>query len=555
MPNSTEDTVYAAEPIVERRRRFSIIWVVPAVAILIGGWLIYKAETEKGPTVNISFIAAEGVVGGKTKVKFKDVIVGEVETVQLADGLGSVTVTATLHKEFESYLTDKTKFWVARPRLTGTHLSGLDTILSGSYVAIAPSNEGTPQLEFVGLETPPVVSADTPGRRIVLETEHLGSLGVGSPVYYRQLPAGEVEEYELRADGNGLEIKVFVKHPFDKLLTENSRFWNASGITASVSADGIQVSTESVAAILAGGIAFDSPDDLQKPEPVDDGHRFQLYPNRESATGPVSYRKERLLLYFEGSLRGLSIGAPVEIRGIKIGKVIDFKIVGDFAAHKILLPVLIEYEPQRIGVVRGEQAVGLEARLAQYGTLVDLGLRAQLKTGSILTGQLYVDFDFHPEAKPAEVTIEDGVLVFPTIPGELAVLRADITTILKRLQAIPVEDIANNLRDTLAGTKRIANSPELTQSLASLNQTLAHTEQFTDKINAETVPELKATLSEARRSLSLLQRNVLREDSKIYHELTRALEELSTAARSIRVMADYLERHPDALLKGKRGTR
>jgi paraquat-inducible protein B len=322
-----------------------------------------------------------------------------------------------------------------------------------------------------------------------------------------------------------------------------------------VSADGIEVSTESVAAILAGGIAFDSPDDLQEPEPVDDGHRFRLYPNRETATGPISYRKERMLLYFEGSLRGLSIGAPVEIRGIKIGKVIDFKIIGDFTAHKILLPVLIEYEPQRIGVIRGEQAVGLEARLEQYSTLVDLGLRAQLKTGSILTGQLFVDFDFHPGAEPAEVAVEDGVLVLPTIPSELQELRADVTTVLKRLQAIPVEEIANNLKDTLAGTKQIANSPELKQSLARLNQTLAHTEEITARLNTEAVPELKATLTEARRSLALAQQNVLRQDSAVYHELTRALEELSAAARSIRIMADYLERHPDALLKGKRGTR
>ena len=555
MPDTSSDTVNAAEAIVERRSKFSIIWVVPMVAILIGAWLIYKAQSEKGPTVTISFVGAEGVVEGKTKVKFKDVEVGEVSSVQLADGLKSVTITAILDKEFESYLTESTQFWVARPRLTGTHLTGLDTILSGPYVAISPSEEGKPKSEFVGLENPPVIGADTPGKRLVLEADKLGSLGVGSPVYFRQLKAGEVESYELSPNGKALDIKVFIHHPYDKLVGARTRFWNASGITASMSADGIKVSTESLAAIIAGGVAFDSPGDPDTQEPIEDGRHYRLYSSREAATGPTYHRKEQMLLYFDGSVRGLSVGAPVEVRGIKIGEVVDFNIIGDIESLEFLMPVLIEYEPERIGVIKGIRAVGLEERLTQFNEMVAKGFRGQLKTGNLLTGQLFVDLDFFPETKPAEARIEDGVLVIPTIPGSLQELRADLTSIFKRLQAIPFEEIGNNLKETLAGTSRITNSPELTESLASLQQTLAHTEQITESLNSDAMPELRATLTEARRTLTLLQKNVLREDSPIYHDLARALQELSAAARSIRVMADYLERHPDALIKGKRGTR
>lgn len=560
MPSTSNESINAAEAVVEHGNRISIIWIVPLVAVLIGGWLIYKAQSEKGPSVVISFVSAEGVVEGKTKVKFKDVDIGEVSSVELGDGLKSVTITALLDKAFEPYLTENTRFWVARPRLRGTQLTGLDTLLSGPYLAISPSDQGKPQRSFTGRENPPVIARDTPGKRLILEADSLDSIEVGSQVYYRRLPAGEVESYKLGPDGRALSIKIFVHHPYDKLVAKDTRFWNASGITASLSANGIQFDTESLSAIIGGGIAFETPSTNPSGNPsaettVGDSHRFKLYPNRDTALQLASYREETMLLFFDDSIRGLSIGAPVEIRGVKIGEVIDFQLQGNAKDLDFRVPVWIKYQPERIVLKAGVRAEGTDQQVHQLKQLAAKGLRAQLKTGSLLTGQLFVDIDFFPDAPPAEVRIEDGVLVMPTIPGELKILRADLTALLTRMQAIPFEQIGDNLNSTLAGASRLTNAPELTQSLASLEQTLEHSEQITRRINSDTLPELQATLAQAGRDLALLEKNVLREDSPIYHELARTLQELSTAARSIRLMADYLERHPDALIKGKRDTR
>jgi paraquat-inducible protein B len=433
-----------------------------------------------------------------------------------------------------------------------------------------------PGTQFEGLEIPPVVTTDLPGRQFRLNASRLGSLDIGAPVYYRQIKVGQVVGYNLQEDGQAVSVKIFINDPVDKHVYKNTRFWNASGLDIVVDVNGIRVNTESLVTILIGGIAFDTPSNLEPGGPAEDGDTFELYASRERIFDKTYTDKTRWLLYFEGSVRGLTVGSPVEFRGIPIGQVLDINMEYDSAKEAFLIPVLIEIEQERIKVI-GKMDTADSKQRNDY--LVAQGMRAQLQTGSLITGQLFVELDFHPDAEPAHINWEGRYPQMPTVPTSLDEITTSLTALLKKLQKLPIEQIGNDLRDTVQGAKRLVNSAELQDSIAALNQTLNQAQQFVAALNQEITPELRsavgnlntmlkhtrqlaqnfdktvmpeldATLKEAQATLNAIKGSVSKE-SQLYYELMRVLKELTGAARSIRLMADYLERNPDALIYGK----
>ena len=553
MSDATDrDDMDAVDAVVDSKRRFSIIWIVPITAALIGAWLVYKAKVETGPTVTVTFPSADGVVAGKTKIKFKEVEVGQVAGVALSEDLSKVVVTATLDKTLEDHVSENSRFWIVMPRFSGGTLTGLGTLLSGVYIGMEPGGKGKKQRTFVGLDSPPLVPPDTPGRHFFVTADSLGSLDIGSPIYYRQLKAGQVESFELDESGKMVRLRVFINAPYDQYVHSGSRFWNASGISASLNAQGINVSTESLIALVFGGIAFETPKWADSSSVAERGHVFPLFESQEAANTPQYAVKERMVMYFADSVRGLTVGAPLELRGIKIGEVVNIELEGDASDLSFRIPVSVDYEPGRIKLRQIDSIDrSIKARMERLQTLVDRGMRAQLKTGSLLTGQLFVDLEFFPDVGAARVREENGVIVFPTIPGTLAELRTSISDLLEKLHKFPFEAIGNDLKSTLHGASELTNSEDIRQSLARLDGTMANLEELSAKLNRETAPALEKTLNEAIATLTKARENVLEEDSAVYHELTRALTELTNAARSVRGFADYLERHPDALIKGK----
>ena len=559
-----------------RRRQISIVWIVPLAALLIGGWLVYKTFSEKGPTITISFKSAEGLEAGKTKVKYKNVELGQVSEIHLTPDLSQVLVTAELDKESENFLSAGTRFWIVRARVAAGQVSGLGTLFSGAYISLDPGKPGLPATHFEGMETPPVVTTDLPGRHFVLEAARLGSLDIGAPVYYRQIKVGQVEGYKLEEDGKAVTVRIFINDPIDKLVYQNTRFWNASGLDFAVDAGGIRVNTESVVTILFGGVAFDTPTNLEPGGPAADGDTFKLYESRERIFDKTYTEKSRWLLHFEGSVRGLTVGSPVEFRGIPIGQVLDINMEYDAKKRAFLIPVLIEIEQERIKVIGDMDQTD---RRKQNDYLVSQGMRAQLKTGSLITGQLYVELDFHPEAAPAQIIWEGRYPQMPTVPTSMEEITTSLTHLLKKLEKLPIEQIGDDLRDTLQGAKRLVNSAQLQEAVSALNQTLGQAQQFAATLNRAVTPELKsavanlnttldytrklarnfdrtvvpeldATLKAAQSTLNAIGGSVSK-DSPLHYELMRVLKELSGAARSIHVMADYLERNPDALIYGK----
>ena len=542
----------APEAQVQTKRSFSIIWVVPIIALLIGGWLTFKAMSEKGPEITITFETADGLVAGKTTVKFKDVDVGKVTKLELNDDASGVVATVEMTNNASSYLTDKTQFWVVRAKVAAGEISGLGTLLSGAYIGCNPSTEGNKQTHYKGLEKPPILTADLPGRHFVLKSKELGSLDLGSPIYYRGIKVGQVVDYDFDETAEAVLFKIFISDPFHKKVTDNTRFWNASGVDFTMDATGIKMDTQSLVSIMLGGVAFDLPEHAQQGKPAEEDKDFLLYEDRV-ASNEVTYNiRQYYLMYFEQSVRGLSPGAPVEILGIKVGEVVKVELQFDQTTLEFLIPVLVYLEPERLNlliteegkVVRGTaKAEEIEANREEsrrdnklVKELVARGFRAQLKTGNLLTGQLYVDLANYPDAPPKELRTEEGYTVFPTIPAPFEQIVNRVDNILKKVEKVPFDKIGMDLQ----------------VAVKSLTKTLDEIKDMSGNINQETIPKINVALDQMQEAMEGVE-STLGPDSALSYNARQVTNELSLAIRSIRSLLDYLERDPQALLLGKEG--
>lgn len=519
------------EAVVHKRGRVSVIWVIPLVAAAIGGWLSYKAISERGPAITIAFRTAEGLEAGKTKIKYKDLEMGLVETIELTDDLSGVIVTARMAHGGERFLKEGTRFWVVRAQVSAGHVSGLSTIFSGAYIGMDPVVEGKSRDSFVGLRSAPVVTARDPGRLFVLRSPTLGSLDFGTPIYFHKVKVGQVVAQELDPSGEFVTITIFVNAPHDARVRTNTRFWNASGIDVVLDASGVRVKTESLVSILLGGIAFDTSG-ADPGEPAPDGHMFHLYPDQTSTTAQIYTLKKRYLLHFHESVRGLMPGSPVEFRGIQIGQVTEVSLEFDPQAVAFRIPIVIEVEPERIAIVGGEVAEIAE-RLPR---LVERGLRARLKTANLLTGSLAVDLDMFPNEAPATVKLGGIYPELPTIPTPFEEITASLTRLVGRLEKLPLEQMGK----------------EVQESLLALRNTLRQTELLTKNLNADLAPAAVAAARQAEKTLASADQ-LVGADSVVNRELKQLLVELVAAARSVRLMADQIEQNPETLLRGKEG--
>ena len=524
----------------KRRWTPQLIWVIPIVAVLAGAWLAAKAILERGPTITISFQTGDGLEAGKTRIKYRDVEIGLVKEIALAPDRKRVVATAELAKDAADSLVEDTRFWAVRPRITASGVSGLGTLLSGPYIAIDPGRKKEARRDFVALDVPPVVTHEDPGRGFVLRADTLGSHDVGVPVYFRRLAVGEVVSRELDRDGQGVSIKIFVRAPYDQYVTANTRFWNASGIDVTLGADGLQVQTESLVSILIGGIAFQALPDAGASPAADANHVFNLFQTREAAMKRPDLAIEHFVLIFKQSVRGLSVGAPVEFRGVNIGEVVRIGAEFDPKSFNFVQPVEVHLYPDRLRARSATGGAALpapttpEARLKRAQLFVDKGFRGQLRTGNLLTGQSYIGVDFFPDAPKAKLDPSRLPLEVPTVPSQFEELEASVASIVKKLDKVQYEQIGADVRKVLA----------------TLDQTLRSTDVLVKRLDAETTPELNRALDEARKALKTAD-GALAAESPLQTDLRDALREITRAAASIRVLADYLDRQPQSLLFGK----
>ena len=549
-----------AKPKMTKSKRFGWVWLAPIVAALIAGWLAYSTISERGPLITILFDDASGLEAGKTAIKFKDVEVGRVESVQVSDDLQTIVLTARMVQGTEKFLNENTNFWVVKPRVGTGGVSGLDTLVSGAYIEFDPGS-GDSVRNFRGLAEPPLVRSDVPGTNYQLRATSLGGLTRGSPIYHRGLEVGFVLGYEMRNETDDLVIHVFIRSPHDRLVTNNTRFWNASGLNVFAGAQGLGVEVESMQALLTGGIAFVNSGASRKVEIAEAEREFPLYESETDALEAV-YSEERvpLRLEFSGSVRGLVPGSAVELRGIKIGEVKSVELQMDTLKRAISIPVIIEIEPQRFKVV------GLDPNeLEPYSItneLISNGLRARLDPGSFITGELVVSFVFNDDHSLDGLDMSTDPPTMPTVPSELDELTASVSGILRKIASLPLETIAEEMRGTVGAARNLIESPDLQQSIAGLNQAMVDLEGLMGEVRGEAGPlirSLRQTAAQAERAireatvLISSAEGTVGPESQLSYDMEQMMQELTSAARSVRVFADYLERHPEALLRGKQG--
>lgn len=522
-----------------RRLRFSAIWIVPAVAAVIGIVLAYQALSQRGPTVTIQFLSAAGLEAGKTKVKYKDVDIGQVSQIRVSDDLAHVEVVADLVKSAESYLTEEARFWVERARVQGGRVSGLNTLLSGPYIAIEPGREGERRLDFVGLESPPVSVRGLPGRRYTLHAASLGSLEVGVPVLYRNIRVGEVLSYVLDEDGKGVTVDIFVHEPYYLFVRRASRFWHASGLDLQLTTEGIVLDTESFGTLLNGGVAFEMPPQVEASPLADENEAFTLHADRRTAFALQYDKRLRFLIHFQESVRGLSVGAPVELFGTKIGQVLDIDLVVDLNTLKVDVPVLVEIYPEAVSY-RGELPHSTDAvtqgAMPLVSHWVSQGMRAQLQIGNLLTGQHFVEFAFFPNAESARLSMEGDVPVIPSIATGLEGIGQRVDNILAKIETLPLEALVKNL----------------VTATESLDKTLRQVDRLAGRFDRELTPAIVAAMEQGRVTLEAAE-DTLAAEAPLQQDLQSTLQEVGEAARTLRIFLDYLERHPEALLRGKGG--
>lgn len=545
---------------VRKKTEFSLVWIIPIVAVLIAAGLVYKAVTEKGPTITLTFKSAEGLEAGKTKIKYKDVEVGQIETIKVSDDLKGVTLTVQMVKETTSYLTEKTRFWIVRARLAAGSVSGLGTLLSGSYIVIEPGKEGKPETHFTGLEIPPVIMSDQPGQRFRLQASHLGSLERGSPVYFKGIKVGQVIQYELPDQEESVDIQVFIEAPYDKRVVSSTRFWFASGLDVEMNAEGLRIDTQSFVSLMIGGLVFANPDHIKPGAPMTAKTILPIHDSLDEAMKRIYVNKESYLLKFENSVRGLSIGAPVMFRGFPIGEVTDINLEINWEKSETKIPVTIEVEPGRIQkLFTNTKEPGNALK-----KVIHMGLRAQLQTGNILSGALYVALDFFEGTKPASLVFHDDIVEIPTIPSSLNEITSSLTALLNKLEKLPVDQIGDatlksiqGIQETVSSFKDVAievkgliSSEQLKQTLDNLDQSISSIRKLTTNLEQELPPSLDTVSEKTINTLTGIQK-VTAPDSALIFELKQTLREFSKTAQSIRALTDLLERHPEAIIQGK----
>ena len=527
---------------VRPRRWFAWVWAVPIVAGGIVIWLSWRALADRGPVITIEFKVAEGLQAGQTKIQHRDVDVGTVESVELTRDMSRVIVHARMTRAAAPYLNEKTSFYIVSPHVGVGGISGLSTIVSGTYIEMSPGRDGESQRRFVALDEAPILAPDARGTSFTLEAPDLGSLTRGSPISYQGVLVGEVEGYTLAADGSHVTVTAFVRAPWDSLVHPETRFWNAGGVDLSFGAQGVRVRANSWAQLLSGGVAFETATTVLANPPSPPGADFPLYENRQHALRTARGPELVYVAEFEGNQRGLEPGIPVEMDGVEVGGVKETHLRFDEHRHKLLTHVTFSVDPDRVQIEDMPRAKDSDPRQTVGGwlkTLVDHGMRAQVGSASFLTGQKLIALDVAPNAPPDHIKQVGSNLEFPSTAS------ADFNEIMQ------------NLRGVLQNLNRATAGPQLGHALQSLDQTLTNLDKVTRDVGPDLktlVKSLRDTADAAQSTLSSVQGMMgSNAGNAVNTDLPKLMRELEDAARSVRVLADYLDRHPESLLRGRKG--
>jgi paraquat-inducible protein B len=523
-----------------RRQRFGWVWVVPIGAAALVAWLAWRALADRGAAITISFKTVDGLQAGQTKIQHRNVELGTVESVELAPDMSYVIVHARMKREATDHLTEDTRFAIIAPHVGVGGISGLSTIVSGSYVEMYPGKDGAPKRQFIGLEEPPVLAPDTRGTSFTLRSGDLGSLTRGSPISYRGVNVGEVEDYTLLPGTQGVRVTAFIRSPHDALIHPETRFWNAGGVDLTVGTQGLRIRANSWEQLLSGGIAFETPSEVLPNPRSPAGSEFGLYDNLRAAQRAPAGDTLRYLADFSGNQRGLDTGAVVELDGVEVGEVEESHLAYDEHAHTLVTRATFYIDPERVDILDMPRPTGSNQHdvVAKWIETLDAdGLRAQVSSASFLTGTKVLGLEMIPGAPRAQLERGGDIVKMPSTAS------GDFTAVLQNLQSV------------LKNIDRATSGPQLGHALQSLDETLTRLDKVTQDVEPDIkslIKSLRDTADSAQNTLNTVQ-GLMGTTTPTRTDLPRLMRELTEAARSVRGLADYLDRHPEALLRGRKG--
>ena len=498
--------------VVSKRKRISAVWLIPIFAMLIGAWFVYADYRKLGTEIVLYFQSADGIVAGKTKIRHLSIDVGEVTEVELNDSLDGVEVRARVQPGVVPLLREDTRFWVVRPRIDSSGISGLGTLLSGAYINFNRGVGTVSTLSFIGEQEPPVSPASAPGLRVRLQSDSGSAMHVGQPVLYKNYRVGQVESVHFDPELEKLMAQLFIEAPYHTLLSSQSRFWNVSGVRIKSRASGFEVETGSLESMLVGGVSFDVPEGSEEGETIADNALFDLYPDRESIDQiPYEYAFDLVMLY-TGSLRGLLVDAPVEFRGLQIGNVIDFgfEIFDDEQmeelsqeGEEVTVPIRLRIEPARL--IGDDTQESIDRAMAGISDSVERGMRATLRQGNLVTGAQYVSFEALAADGEGQLEQIGDVLVIPSQASGIGLLTNKVGETLDNLNKLPVETVVAEVMETMGTTQ-------------------------------STLSQFNATLTGVS------------EDSALYGSVQDSLSQLRTTLKSVDQLATTLKEKPSQLL-------
>ncbi|WP_409307516.1 intermembrane transport protein PqiB [Pectobacterium sp. B1J-3] len=530
----TKDKYAVAD--VETIKRWSPVWIVPIVTVLIGAWILFYHFSHQGPQITLVTSNAEGIEAGKTLIKSRSVDVGIVESVVLSDDLHQVEIKARMHDGMDKLLKQDSAFWVVKPQIGREGVSGLGTLLSGAYIELQPGSHKEEKREFALLDSPPLASPDAKGMRVILDSEQSGQLNAGDPVLFRGYRVGSVETSEFDPKARKMRYQLFIAAPYDSLVTSNVRFWKDSGVAFDMSAQGMRVEMGSLATLFSGGVSFDVPAGWELGSPVEQHAQYRLFDSQRSIQDSLYTEYKEYLVFFSESIRGLQVGAPVEFRGIRLGTVAEApffpKNLQQDLDDDYRIPVLIRIEPDRF-----EKKVGGNFDFEQHlREAQPLGLRAALKSANLLTGALYIDLDFYPKEKRNQRLVSvDGYPVLPTIDGGLSQIQQKLMAVLDKVNDLPLNPMITEATQTLAESQ--ATLREMQKTLASLNQ-------ITSSKAMQNLPQdMQQTLRELNRSMKGFQPG-----SPAYNKMVADMQRLDQVLRELQPVLRTLNEKSNALI-------
>jgi paraquat-inducible protein B len=514
--------------------RFSPVWLVPIVAAVLVAYLGYSAIATRGPTITLTLATADGLTVDQTQVKHKNVTVGTVDSISLAQDLKSVIVKVRMVGGTDAMLTDKARFWVVRPRLSAGSLTGIETLVTGSYIEVDPGDAGgNKERSFKALAEPPGRQSDEPGNVFVLNAKHLGSLGTGSPIYYRDVEVGEVLSYDL---GNGLgpvAMRIFVREPYDKFVHSETQFWNASGLSLSMGAEGMHLELQSIQTLLSGGIAFETPRTNEKGDPAAENTKFDLYEDKATADNALYRENIPYVSYFHTSVQGLSRGSPVQISGVQVGSVSDVKLVYDVAERGMIARVAFALQPERVLTKSSGEASVTSADVRK--AFSDGAMHVTLEASNFLTGTKDLSIVYAKDKGAGALPKEGDALVLPSEGGGLDGLTSSLADIAAKVDKIPFQRIGDHADATLATLQHLVSEVDTNVGPA-----------------LKELPGIADQMAQAAKGANgALGPSGYGQNSEFQHSMERLMREVNDAARSFRVLADYLERHPESLIRGR----